>query len=760
MNNKNAGIIDEETETNPSEDIKVMIDQQVLSGLADLKECLRELQEKQSDSEEIESALDFLKHGLEDISASLKYSKENDFSEKVLKVLLKDVNLIKDSINQESAHLEVNKIGEQISNLDSKITELQEMSQFNENTNFIKAKLCELEEKFNYTNEKLDEFTNFTHNNSNTESYPVNNELQSIDRQLCSKFEANAELLNEFLNEVSSKIDDLQNNKDDIDYLKENLTNILEKSSTVTGDVSGLCEEVHLLKDIQEKVENINNQMGTASSNEELTELNNKIDSLTDEIRSYKENVSSIQHIPENQDFSELLTKFNEINETISNYSENTDSGKLDNIENKISDEFSSLNDTIFEVKNRIETLNESLDNLKGEGESGEFGGKLEIGLDEIKNFSTEISREISGLKSSVSDLFESINLSNDSEKEWQERERLEKAVERAELALNESRPDFDELIDSSRNLSEKIEKISSDVSGLSEENRDKLGKFLDLSRNIESKINDSSSNTDKILEAITKISELSENQITAASETIYDLKKDFSALSEDLSGFNNDVIDISSKLNKLILNTNDNTGALKEKITNSFDNLKEELNRNLKSNSLITNKATKHQINGLSKELSEIYQKIEKLNSLSVKGLNSTDSLRDAVVQMAECIDSASSLLEENNNNIKKNLTNTDNLMDAVSDSQKNVIDQVNKVYTKFEDFEIRLESIEAKIEKVCEQQNNYEVKNMLLEIIEKVSDSNNYETIGIDRSNELVLNKMEQFENKMQKILDSVEQ
>jgi sugar-specific transcriptional regulator TrmB len=88
----------------------------------------------------------------------------------------------------------------------------------------------------------------------------------------------------------------------------------------------------------------------------------------------------------------------------------------------------------------------------------------------------------------------------------------------------------------------------------------------------------------------------------------------------------------------------------------------------------------------------------------------------------MAEWIDSAGQLLEENNANSIKNLTGMDNVSKNIISSGKNIIEQINRVQSKFEKFEIRLESIEAKIERLENRNGQEEIKEMLREIINKV--------------------------------------
>ncbi len=741
---------------NSFKNIRLQIDNQVVNNLSSIKECLGEIQGKQNDVEEIKNAVQFLKHALEEINENLKYSAKNNIPEEILQTLLNNVNAVKEltSINLKNAG--INEISSQINELDQKISGLQQISQFSESMGFIKENLCQLEEKFNYTNEKISEFANFTEKKSGEEISGVKDQLRSINEELNYKIDDNANNINRFLQEFSGKVENL-GNIEGVDSLKEGLSILSSSFESVSNNVSALCEEVHSLSDIREKVENISNSVKIADTYEEINEINRKIDSLTDEIRSYRQNLASLPQNTGEQEYTEILSRLDEITKAVS--SQNTG---LDSIEEKISGEFGSLGSNIQEVKNRIEDLNNSLSDLKEAGSNEETEASLEKGLDEIKELSSLVSNDVSGLKNVMSDLFDAIAGMDNADSQDLMRQKLEQAIERIEQAINNTKPDFEELKSSSNNLSERLEGLTTDLSGLSEQTRDKLDKFFELSRNIESKIGDSSLNTEELLDSIKKLSDMGENQFSATSQSIDGLKREFTTIGEGLQEFDRDLTDINSKINKLIINSNDNTEDLKDKINNSLDSLGENIKQNLRDNAMSLSRTSKTQLGELSGNLAEISQKIEGLSSMSVKGLNSSDTLREAILQMAEWIDSAGQLLEENNESVRKSLDTTDNVLKTVSDSRKNILSQVDRVYNKFEDFEVRLESIEAKIERATEKDNNGEIKQMITDLKGKLPSQS-----GKKKENTQLLDKIDKletqmvlFETKIQKVLEFVEQ
>lgn len=679
-------------------DMHFHIDNQVINNISALKDCINELSGRQNDPEEVRNALHFLKHGLEDINQNLKYNIENNISREIFQSLLNDVDSIKEVVGNNLAEAKIDDVNTKLTDLDLKISNLQEISEFKESAGSIRENLSQLEEKVNYTNEKIYDFSNFIVENLSEEFSPVNEQLQSIKESLNYKFEDNTETLNQFLAEFSSRIESLQEISN-AGQLLENLSPLSNSLENMSENMSALCEEVYSLKNLQEKVENIHNHMNFASSQEEIGEINSKIDSLTEEIKAYRENLDSMQQISAHQALE-----------------------KLDAMETNLG---------------------------------------TDIG--EIKDLSTRVSGDVSELKTVMSDLFEAIAGMDNAHNENIDSEKLSNAIEKFEQFVSYTKPEFEELKSSSGSLSDKIDSIKSDLSGISGETREKLERFFELAKNIEAKIEGSRIDTEEVRGSINWLSQLSENQNSATNEALDGFKNEFATLSEELNAFDSDLTDINSKINKLIINSDQNTGTLNENITSSINGLRENIRQNLENNALEINQSNKTQFSELSQDLAQIHRKIEGLNSLSVKGLNSSDTLREAIIQMAEWIDSAGILLEENNENTRKNLSNVDNVLKTVSNSENKVISQIDRVCRKFEDFEVRLESIEAKIEKSTDTTNRQdEIKQMLLDVKEKFPSANNKKNENgqvLDKIDKLE-SQMVLFETKIQRILEFVEQ
>lgn len=748
---------------NGFKNIHFKIDSQVMTSLSAIRECISELKSGQNGSEDIKNALYFLKNSLDEISQNLKYSRENNISEEMLQSLVEDINSIKKSTENtgiEGIELRLGEIGATIELFGQKISALLRTDQFARNIELVQESISQLEEKFNYTNEKISEFANLATSSSDSNISTIHDHLNAINDSLLVKLNLSAEMLNGFLGEFNTKIDQIigaGNGSGGSEQLKQELVGFSQAFSVVYEKISTLCEEVHPLKNISEKIESIDEQLKFASSSDEIKELNEKIDYLAEEIKAYKETSSvTAQQIPSPVDFSEVLAKigqlsaefrqslnfseeFNSLENGISSINnridelncsvqaalhglQNSNSGrkiddKLDNLENSVESGFTSVSDNLSEVKEKLSSINLAVESLAENKDTENLNNKLDAGLgniEDVKFISSRMAEDVEVLKNTVSDLFDVLGNPENQEENAEQFKSLNSAIERVENLINSTdktaENKFDELKQASKEISDRIAALSngllSDITGsVSESSKQiqkKLDKLLDLANAIETKADNE--NTEEIINLLRAVSEANETRQTITNETLDEFKKEFSSLVSELSSYNSDMTDIHSKINKLIINTDNNSDVLREKINESLRNLKEDLRRALESNS------------------KNINSEVEKLNALSQKGLASSDTVKDALLQMAEWIDSAGQLLEENNTNSLKNLTGIDNVSKNIISSGKNILEQINRVQSKFENFEVRLESIEAKIERLENRTGQEEIKEMLREIMDKM--------------------------------------
>ena len=122
--------------------------------------------------------------------------------------------------------------------------------------------------------------------------------------------------------------------------------------------------------------------------------------------------------------------------------------------------------------------------------------------------------------------------------------------------------------------------------------------------------------------------------------------------MSEEFGLFKNDLTEISSKLNKLILNEKNNSTLL----NSSFKELKEEINKTFEANLENLNKTGEKILKNLSAELKDLNKKLDKAENISAETLETTKDVKNALACIAEWFDAAGTLIEENNQLLKKN--------------------------------------------------------------------------------------------------------
>ncbi|OGI03373.1 MAG: hypothetical protein A2Y25_08590 [Candidatus Melainabacteria bacterium GWF2_37_15] len=254
-------------------EINFKLDSQVINALSSLKDCVNEIQDKQYSAEEIRDAFSFMNHSMEKLEESLKYSTANNMSEEVLDELLKNIHFIKASVDMDDSDIKLEEITNKLADLDSKITGLQEISQFKGNIDFIKNNLSQLEEKFNYTNEKIAELANFSTNTS-------------VQEELSEKINRNSEVLNEFLRQFNDKVETLGNG--DINQLKEGINSLSVSVKSSEAVMNAILDNLNSLNDV-----NTRNEDQLSVTNETLSEINSKVNRL---IITSNDNVESLRN--------------------------------------------------------------------------------------------------------------------------------------------------------------------------------------------------------------------------------------------------------------------------------------------------------------------------------------------------------------------------------------------------------------------------------------------------------------------------------
>jgi len=641
---------------------------QNLSGLTKLQDSINNFQEDNV-LNRIETKIDILAQT--DYSELFNFSVDNlkeDLTQKN-DVLTKKISSVEELISHSSDNSEKD-ILSNLACLETKITELSEnISSINNPDNEL------IKSKINYISTKLNEYN------------------QSIENSL---------------NEKGSLSEDLT-------FLKDNFYKINEKFSEIT----------HLIRTNTAESEELNNRF---ESN--ITSFNSGFHNIYERFNNLDNTFNS--------SFADFKSCIQDIYDQFSTIDSRSD---LDQLKFYVQ----SFNNKILSVAEILETLKENNFSLKIDNNDAlikektqEINEKIKSVLDETKSFSNKISDEFSSLASPLSSAIELTSGLKESIDELLSKDDMQVKKETGELldkfenVYKNAENNFEYIFNASKLFYEKLEEVKNDFSNISYDTNSKISDFISKADSIEFKIQNNLSTSEKALNSLKNISRFTETQINLTSESINLLKTGLSELAEEFGFFKNDITDISSKLNKLILKEKENTDSF----ISSFEDLKEEINNT--SEKIVKN---------ISPEFKDLNKKIDKTEEISTETLETAKDVKSALVYMAEWFDSAGKLLEENNKNSKKTPIEIERTNSVIKRTEENLTEQIKRISDKLNRFEIRMESIEGKIEKLDVSQSNREVLNVLSDILEKVELANER-----SKSNELILNRLENLELKLE--------
>ena len=642
----------------------------------------------------------------------------------------------------------------------------------NPDTELIKSKI-------NYISTKLNDYNETIENKISeiTENLSIKQDLDSVTSSiqglhsnidnLRENFENNNTLpmFENIQNSLNTVLEKLQNNTnfynsslEDLAFLKDNFYKINEKFSEITHLIrTNTAESEELNNRFESNITSFNS--GFHNIYERFNNLDNTFNSSFADFKVCIQDIyDQFSTIDSRSDLDQLkfyVQSFNNkilsIAEILETLKENNFSLKIDNREGV---------QELQETKNKIELLNNNIctvlnkidNNTSAENEKSEkVNEKLNYILNETQTFSNKISDEFSSLASPLSTAIELTGGLKESIDELLSKDDMQVKKETAELldkfetVYKNSENNFEYIFNASKLFYEKLEEVKNDFSNVSYDTNSKIEDFLSKADSIEFKIQNNLSTSENALNSLKNISRFTETQINLTSESINLLKTGLAELSEEFGFFKNDITDISSKINKLILNEKENSTSF----ISSFLGLKEEMNKIFEANLENLNKTGEKIVKNISPELKDLNKKIDKAEEISAETLETAKEVKDALVYMAEWFDSAGKLLEDNNKNSKKTSTEIEKTNSVIKRTEENLTEQIKRISDKLNRFEIRIESIEGKIEKLHDQQSNREVLNVLSDILEKVDIANER-----SKSNEFTISRLENLELKLEEL------
>lgn len=492
-------------------------------------------------------------------------------------------------------------------------------------------------------------------------------------------------------NEIVNKLDELVLNgriddiEDKIENSKNELTNKLDEL-ILNGKV----------EDIEDKIENSKDEIRN-----EFETIREKLDSLVVGSDSkMEENVEEIKQMINSQ--GDLLNKLEKLEEL----------EKLENLP-----EINDLKNLKTEIEEVLKNFENKLDNLKissenlGEITLGEIAGRDENYAEDVKNELNSFKEE---LFSNLVDIFNQISFVEESEdiKDFiQEKSDEIKAEIKAKLGkinipdINIEENDIKEIFESS--LDDNFNNILSSLDMLHE------------------KANSVGGNCSYI---VNEIKEVKNQLILAQSEseysyTLQDVESDIAKLrmalndimksskegisqpTGDFEQLNENIMSISTRTNKLLLNSDESYAALKS----NLNELRSIVSRFEEKVKYLDNK----------EPINRIEKKLENVNNFMVSSVKSDKIFNQTFMYLAEWIDRT----DEKMANISEKLTGIEDVRKSMLKSSDMEM-LLEKFVKKFDKQEEKIKSLEAKIEKLTKKESPKEtdIKTIIKEVLNKV--------------------------------------
>lgn len=517
-------------------------------------------------------------------------------------------------------------------------------------------------------------------------------------------------------NLFSSLIDEL---KGSISELKENFIDLNLNSSM---EISGIFSSV------QEKIENIESSLNSQNYDKKLDELSNKIENidLSSIIDSVENKISlveskidnidldsiakSVENKIDNIDFEkstkELVKEFEVINQKLDLFAAESNSDVEESIkeikqivqtQSKAIDQLNKLteNDSIvaiqkeiqksfkdFEIK--LETLPKTEDNNDAE----------EI-KKELNSFKQELSENVLELFNQISFVVEAEEIKDFVEEKTEEiKEEIIDKIKHIKVQGGASNVDFE-----TGDIKDLIEEIKAGIDSKdfeAEEIKDfievRTGEIKDYLKKLQSGLEAEEDYSYTLQDVESDIA-----KVRMILNDIIKTKEEYTpAPTDDFEKLNESIMSISTRTNKLLLNSDESYSVLKENL-NDFRNIVYQLEERIKKSD--TKEA-----------FAKADKKMDNLNNLVLSCVKSDKLFNQSFMYLAQWIDTASENFETIQENTIKTETKMANVQDIINDLKKtmpkrvdvdNVLDELSE---RFDKQQSRIDSLELKIEKLLD--------------------------------------------------------
>lgn len=599
------------------------------------------------------------------------------------------------------------KVDDSLDELRSFIEVLEEKKDFSLDIDTLKSEVFDKIDDISYNLETSISSVNFKEEledlNKNIEA-SIDNLLVNIEEKLASSAEKDQSTndFSEKAEEINRRIEDLktviaediaeklagfelsregqqQEFSASIEEIKASFSDFKDNYADLS--LNSIMEISESLVVIQDKVQGVQDQIDELSIEEKFNVIKDELSNLdfSETIETSKsEIIKELETINQKLDLlsfeadtevTDGITEIKEIINTQGTFIKKLD--KLEELENLLQSEDSkSLKSEIQETLKKFE---DKLDTLKQNAEDETPTVNVKEELDSLKE----------ELLSGLVDFFNQISFTTEAE---DIKDFVEEKTEEIKLELLDKMNSIDIPISSGDvtfkgELIENFDNILSSLEGLREKTNSVANSVDTNCFDIHNEIKEVKSHLESVKNSLEEVPEYSYTLQDVESDIAklrLVLKENFESdgddsLSEDLVKINEDIMSLSSRTNKILLNSDESYATLKI----SLDELRRVVNQ---FEEKVKNLDNKESINRIEK-------KLENVNNLVLSSVKSDKIFNQSFMYLAEWIDKA----DDNMNAIKQSMIKT-------SDMEK-LLDKFSKRFDKQEE---KIKSLEAKIDKL----------------------------------------------------------
>lgn len=492
----------------------------------------------------------------------------------------------------------------------------------------------------------------------------IDNKLNKLD--FSKKLESIEAKFDEL--DLDEKLDNIGSKIDDFDFTKiiESSKNQINKEFETINqklDLFAVESESGSSAEIQE---NINEIKQIVQSQTKLIEQINKSVDASDS--SNAADISSVQ-----EEIQKSLKGFEEKLNELSIGNDSGDSGAGEAI-NEVSGELATFKKELFE--NLVNLFTQI---------------SFVVEAEEIKDFVEEKTEEI---KAEISSKLKNIKVSDDSGNfDFEPEEITEGIKDFIKEETEEIKEQLKKLTSSSAsNMDFETEEIKEDIREfIKEETEEIKARLTKLQCGLEEECTDDYSYTLQDVESdIAKVRMVLSDIIKTAQTNVPAPQEDYQ---DDFEALNENIMSISTRTNKLLLNSDESYNALKENLS-EFRNIvyqTEERIRNIDNSEVVT----------------RMDKKLDNVSNLVASSVKSDKIFNQSFMYLAEWVDTASNDI----GNILEKVAEIDGMKLAVADLKKampkrtDIESIMDDISDKFDKQQTRIDSLERSIEKLLEQ-------------------------------------------------------